>query len=242
MEFPAWMEDLEALGYQEHQVGLATEVYPEILVLQVSEHQEKMEFLDHLVLTERREKGGLTAEMAAQDGMEDQDLAEVEDYLVLEEIKEEWEIPALTETQASEEAQGTPVKGDHQVPEAWTVRLDLQEEVASPAGMVILADLELEETVEPLETLDRIMVSPDHLDPQDRRDAQETPDGEATLENQVYQDDPEQLDEPLELLGTQVVLELKESVVNQDLTADLWLERTQIAEAVQGPPDDLESR
>ena len=111
------------------------------------------------------------------------------------------------------------------------------------------------------------MVSPDHLDPQDRRDAQETPDGEATLENQyvadssyfffsknkiwvssiiyvificsifllilkrgrkyitlfrVYQDDPEQLDEPLELLGTQVVLELKESVVNQDLTADLW--------------------
>ena len=34
--------------------------------------------------------------------MEDQDLAEVEDYLVLEEIKEEWEIPALTETQASE--------------------------------------------------------------------------------------------------------------------------------------------
>ena len=58
------------------------------------------------------------------------------------------------------EIQGTPVKGDHQVPEAWTVRLDLQEEVASPAGMVILADLELEETVEPLETLDRIVRLP----------------------------------------------------------------------------------
>jgi len=125
----------------------------------------------------------------------------------------------LMEILDSLEIQETPVNEGQQDLEVLPVWTEVQEGLVTPEGMATQVDPDLEETMETPVPPEETVIHLEHPEHLVLKEEQETPAGEAILENPVNPEHQALQEEHPDYPDILDVLELRESAENQDLMA-----------------------